>query len=98
MNRIVLAALLALATGEAHAIVRYMVQGMTCAEVKEALDRDGVGILFRQGQSGVALYGRYVKDVTVCAPGETTSREYVEVADTDRCPVNKCMNARRFGG
>jgi len=96
MTRLALAALLSLISFDASAIVRYMVQGMTCAEVSEALDRDGVAILFRSGKSGVTLYDRFVKNGAFCAAGYTTATEHIAAADTDQCPVTKCIDARRF--
>jgi hypothetical protein len=66
MIRLAMAAIFSIVSFDASAIVRYMVQGMTCAEVQEALDRDGVAILYRQGESGVALYDRFVKDGSFC--------------------------------
>ncbi|MGE0281755.1 MAG: hypothetical protein AB7P20_14230 [Rhizobiaceae bacterium] len=97
MTRLALAAFFALVSFDASAIVRYMVQGMTCAEVREALDRDGVAILFRTGKSGVTLYDRYVKDGSLCASGSLTATERITSADTDDCLVTKCVDGRRFG-
>jgi hypothetical protein len=82
---------------DASAVVRYMVQGMTCAEVQQALDRDGVAILYRQAESGVALYDRFVKDESFCQVDYTAASERILVADTDACPVRKCIEVRRFG-
>ncbi|WP_394886311.1 hypothetical protein ACG873_17720 [Mesorhizobium sp. AaZ16] len=93
-----MAAILSIASSDASAIVRYMVQGMTCAEVQEALDRDGIAILYRQGESGVVLYDRFVKDGAFCQALSMTARERIMVADTDECPVSKCIDVRRFGG
>jgi hypothetical protein len=70
---------------------------MSCAEVQDAVSRDGTAILYRQGKSGVTLYDRFVKDAKLCATGYTGSRERIEVADTDDCRVTKCIEARRFG-
>jgi hypothetical protein len=75
-----------------------MVQGMTCAEVQEALDRDGIAILYRPGELGVVLYDRFVKDGSFCRARSTTVSERIAVADTDKCPVRKCIEVRRFGG
>jgi hypothetical protein len=97
MTRLALAAFFAIISFDASAIVRYMVQGMTCAEVQQALDRDGVAILFRTGKSGVALYDRFVKDGTFCASGSTAAAERITSADTDDCLVTKCIDVRRFG-
>ena len=44
MLRLAFAASFALASSEASAMVRYMVQDMTCAQVQQALERDGVAI------------------------------------------------------
>jgi hypothetical protein len=98
MTRIVLAAFFAIISFDASALVRYMVQGMTCAEVKEALERDDVAILFRPGKSGVTLYDRYVKDGSLCASGTMAAAERIASADTDGCLVTKCVDGRRFGG
>ncbi len=96
-SRVAVAALMTLIATDAGAIVRYMVQGMTCAEVQEALSRDGVAILYRRGESGIALYDRFVKDASFCSTGSTTAREQIAVADTDRCSVAKCVEVQRFG-
>ena len=96
--RIVAAAMLLLVSFDAGAVVRYLVQNMSCAEVQEALGRDGAAILYRQGKSGAALYERFVGDVTFCTAGDTTTLERIAVADTDECRVARCISARRFGG
>jgi hypothetical protein len=97
MTRLAVAALFAIIPFDASAIVRYIVEGMTCVEVQEAVDRDGIAILYQQGKSGVTLYDRFVRDGSFCAKGYTTSRERINAADTDDCPVTKCIEARRFG-
>jgi hypothetical protein len=91
------AALFSIISFDASAIVRYMVQGMTCAEVKEAVERDGAAILYRQGKSGVALYDKYVKNESFCATGYATAQQRITAADTDDCRVTKCIETRRFG-
>jgi hypothetical protein len=98
MTRLALAAMFSMASFDASAIVRYMVQGMTCVEVQDALDRDGINILYRQGESGVVLYDRFVKDESYCRALSTAASEKIAVADTDKCPVRKCIELRRFGG
>jgi hypothetical protein len=96
--RLSIVAALSMASSDALAIVRYMVQGMTCAEVQEALNRDGIAILYRQAESGVALYDRFVKDESFCQALSTTASARISVADTNQCPVRKCIEIRRFGG
>lgn len=98
ITRLSMVAVFSVVSFDASAIVRYMVQGMTCAEVREALDRDGIAILYRQSESGVALYERFVKDETFCRARSTTASERISVADTDACPVRKCIEVSRFGG
>jgi hypothetical protein len=93
-----LAAIFSVISFDASAIVRYMVQGMTCAEVQEALDRDGIAVLYRQGASGVSLYDRFVRDDSFCEALSTTATVRIAVADTAECLVSKCIELRRFGG
>ena len=96
--RIAAAAMLALAASDAHAVVRYLVQNMSCAEIQQSLQRDKVAILYRQTKSGVSLYDRFVDNSSFCNVGETTAVERVAAADTEACRVQKCVNAQRFGG
>ena len=99
MNKFSVAALIALAPVEASAIVRYMVQDMTCAEVQESVSRDGVAILYRKaGSAGVPLYDRYVANQSFCQAGQDTIKESVPTADTQNCRVSKCLDESRFGG
>lgn len=98
MKRFLLAAFVALAPGDAFALVRYMVQDMTCAEVQASIGRDGAAILYRKaGRAGVPLYDRYVANQSFCQAGQSTIAESVPTADTSSCRVNKCMNVSRFG-
>ena len=97
MTRFVLAVFLSTISFEASAIVRYMVQGMTCAEVQEAMNRDGVAILYRQTESGAPLYDRFVRDGSFCATGTTAARQRISVADTSDCRVTRCIDRSRFG-
>jgi hypothetical protein len=99
VKKLVLAAALAvLAPGEAGAIVRYMVQDMTCTEVQDSVSRDGVAILYRKGGKGVPIYDRYVADKSFCQSGQETIKESVPTADTQSCRVSKCLDGSRFGG
>ncbi|MEP9388032.1 hypothetical protein [Mesorhizobium sp. KR9-304] len=99
MKKLVLAIVAALTPVEASAIVRYMVQDMTCAEVQDAVNRDGVAILYRKsGSNGVPLYDRYVANESFCQAGQDAIKESVPTADTRSCRVSKCMDGTRFGG
>jgi hypothetical protein len=64
--------------------------------VKEALDRDGNAVLYRQGESSISLYDRFVGEKAFCQAGYTTASERIAVADTDECPVRKCIEVRRL--
>jgi hypothetical protein len=96
--RLAVAFVLCLCCSEADAIVRYLVKDMSCTEVHRALERDGVAILYRRGQTGSVLYDRFVEDGSFCQRGDSTAVEQIAVADTDNCKVEKCISARRFGG
>ncbi len=99
MKQMIVAAILALAPVEALAVVRYMVQDMTCAVVQDSVSRDGVAILYRKaGPAGVPLYDRYVANQSFCQPGQGTIKESVPTADSQSCRVSKCMDESRFGG
>lgn len=98
MYRISMAVILALVPFEASAIVRYMVQDMTCVDVQESVKRDGVAILYRKaGTAGVPLYDRYVANQSFCPTGQDTIKESVPTADTQSCRVSKCVDENRFG-
>jgi hypothetical protein len=99
VKKYVVAAILALIPVEASAIVRYMVQNMTCAEVQDSVSRDGVAILYsKAGNSGVPIYDRYVANESFCQAGQDTIKESVPTADTRSCRVSKCLDGSRFGG
>ena len=97
MLRLAVAAFFSLASSGASAVVRYMVQDMTCAQVQDALERDGVAVLYRQGKSGVTLYDRFVADGSYCATGFSPAHEGIGAADTPACRVTKCIETSRFG-
>ena len=99
MKQYLVAAVVALMPFEASAIVRYMVQNMTCAEVQDSVTRDGVAILYRKAaKSGPPLYDRYVANESYCPSGQNTIKESVPTADTAACRVSKCVDQSRFGG
>ena len=95
--RLIATLMLSLVCYDAQAVVRYLVADMSCAEVEQALQRDGAAVLYRKGKSGVALYDRFVGDGSSCPAGGTTTREGIAVADTDDCRLMKCIDVRRFG-
>lgn len=96
MKRTFIIGLFFLVPFEAHAIVRYLVQDMTCDEVTEAIERDGQAILYRQASaSGLPLYSRYVSGAKFCKGGQKIVRESVATADTKDCSVTRCEDATR---
>ena len=97
MIKFVVAAFLLIVSFEASAAVRYMVAGMTCSDVQASLQRDGVAVLYRQGDAGIKLYDRFVAGPSFCGTGDMIAMERVAVADTDDCRVAKCVELRRFG-
>ena len=92
MKRKLIIGLVFLIPFEAHAIVRYLVQDMTCDEVNEAIERDGQAILYRQAsESGLPLYNRYVSGAKFCTDGQKLVCESVATADTKiaRSPMRR---------
>jgi hypothetical protein len=99
MRTFAAAAIVAMTPVEASAIVRYMVQDMTCAEVQDSVSRDGVAILYRKaGAGGVPIYDRYVANESFCQGGQDAIKESVPTADTQSCRIAKCLDGSRFGG
>ena len=96
MKRAVILAVISLFPFEAAAIVRYLVQDMTCADVHEAIERDGAAILYRKASANsLPLYNRYVSSAEFCPSGQRIARASVATADTQSCPVTKCEDANR---
>ncbi len=96
MNRVWLALLVLLIPFEANAIVRYLVQDMTCDEVQGAIERDGAAILYRKASaSGVPLYNRYVSGPEFCETGQKIARASVATADSNSCSVSTCEDVNR---
>lgn len=96
MKKAVISAALFLLPFEAGAVIRYLVQDMTCDAVHEAIERDGAVILYRQAStSGLPLYNRYVSSGEFCPSGQRAARSSVATADTQSCPVSTCEDANR---
>jgi hypothetical protein len=80
---------------EAHAIGRYTSTSMTCANIHEAIDREGAVILRyspRWAEAGVTLYDRYVRDAAQCSVGTEPRRLSVPARD-GQCPVLFCRQS-----
>jgi len=92
----ILAGILSLVAFDAFAIVRYLVQDMTCDEVHRAVERDGAVILYRKAAaSGLPLYDRYVSGPGLCGSNEEVVRSSVATADTPSCDVRQCRPVDR---
>lgn len=85
---------LVLIAGEAHAISRYTVTSMNCAEIKAALQSEGAAILQWRSprDASLPLYGRYVADRRFCQPEQVTESTFVPARDAKSCLVRKCVN------
>ena len=93
-----MAAALLLLASDAFAISRYDPTGMACADVQETIRREGAVILRYASSSilGLPLYDRYVKDRSLCAPGEVVRTTGVPAADQRYCSVKKCVQSDIF--
>jgi hypothetical protein len=95
VKQYLLTAVVTLMPVEASAVVRYLVQNMTCAEVQDSVTRDGVAILYRKAaQSGTPLYDRYEANETFWPSGQNAIKEGVPTADTTACRVSKCVEPK----
>jgi hypothetical protein len=97
MMKIIIAAMLWLIAVDAYAQTRVETTGMTCAQIRSALDRNGTAILrYRPTRNpGFVTSGTYVRDGRYCGIGQTAQPASLPAADTGRCFVQRCMtNAR----
>jgi hypothetical protein len=99
MKRIAIALpILLAAAADASAISRYDIGGMSCAKVKGIIQSQGAAILRYRSQHNpsLTLFDRYVKDGRYCQSGETTKQTGVPTADSNYCPLRKCIEAEIF--
>ena len=99
MKRIAIAlSILLAAAADASAISRYDIGSMSCARVKGIIQSEGAAILRYRSQHNPALtlYDRYVKDVRYCQSGEIAKRTGVPTADSNYCPLRKCIQNEIF--
>ena len=94
MKRILLALCIISVSSPALAINRYNVQGMSCAAVQQAVNRDGDAILRWQSARNPSLpiYDRYVRNGLFCSPNEYAQRAFVPSKDRANCPVRICAD------
>lgn len=92
MIRVFIALLLLLLAADAWAITRYESTGMTCVQIKRTIQSEGAAIMrWRSARvANLPLYGRYVRDVTLCGYAEYADTVYIPSADTRSCPVYEC--------
>lgn len=95
MQRMILALTAGLlAVAPAHAINRYNIDRLSCAEVQDIVAAEGAAILrytSRSG-SGMTLYDRFVRHGGYCPAGQVARTEFIPTADTSACPVNACRD------
>ena len=99
MKRIAIALpILLAAVADAAAISRYDIGGISCAKVKGIIQSEGAAILRYRSQHNPALtlYDRYVKDGRYCESGEIATRTGVPTADSNYCPLRKCIQNEIF--
>ncbi len=92
MRTVLLALACMFMASHSHAISRYDIQSMSCAQVQSVLRNERAAILrYRSARSGVPLYGRYVHSGAACEMGQRAERRYVPAADNSRCEVRECI-------
>jgi hypothetical protein len=94
MKRIAIALpILLAAAADASAISRHDISGMSCARVKGIVQSEGAAILRYRSQHNPALtlYDRFVKDGRYCQASEVATRAGVPTADSNYCPLRKCI-------
>lgn len=92
--RVLAATLVALTVATpAGAISRYNAWTMSCGEAKSLIRSQGAVILrYRSARNpSLSLYDRFVSDGRFCQAGEQTEPASVATADTNSCPVRKCV-------
>jgi hypothetical protein len=99
MKRIAIAlSILLAAAADASAIARYDIGSMSCARVKGIIQSEGAAILRYRSQHNPALtlYDRFVSDGRYCQSGEIATRTGVPTADSNYCPLRKCIQNEIF--
>lgn len=99
MKRIAIALpILLAAVADASAISRYDIGGMSCAKVQGIIQSQSAAILrYRSPRNpSLTLYDRYVKDGRYCQSSEVATRTGVPTADSNYCPLRKCIENEIF--
>ncbi|MDW6025433.1 hypothetical protein SAZ10_27090 [Mesorhizobium sp. BAC0120] len=93
MKRIAIVVPLLFAAADASAISRYEITNMSCAKVQGLIQSQGAAILRYKSARvpGLPLYDRYVRDSGYCDPSQFATWATVPTADTNSCPVAKCI-------
>jgi hypothetical protein len=94
MKRIAIAALLCLGAVTAQAQTRIDATGMSCAQIRAALDRNGVAVISQRSKRNPSFSSSatYVRDGRYCGIGQTLQPASVAAADTGNCYVQRCMS------
>lgn len=93
MKTLVTATILLATVSSAHAISKYNIGSWNCTRVKATLQSEGAAILRYPSKRNpsLTLYDRYVQDVRYCLPGQVFKNTSIPTADTNACPVRKCV-------
>ncbi|MBX3570483.1 MAG: hypothetical protein KF914_20655 [Rhizobiaceae bacterium] len=92
MKHLLLALVLTLVAGEAHAINRYTSTSMSCERIQATIAREGAAIMrYKSLRSGVPLYGRFVTWREECGNRMLPQRTFIPSSDTPKCPVLECQ-------
>ncbi|TYC49251.1 hypothetical protein FMN50_24635 [Rhodobacterales bacterium] len=67
-------------------------RAMTCGQVQATIAQQGAAVL----TTGQHTFERYVKNRNFCQHGEVLRTETIVTRDTNRCPVNKCIQFSPF--
>ena len=90
MVRTTIAACALIASTNAFAVARITSEGMSCDQVRQAIESGGAVIIQHRSASGNLLYDRYVKNGQFCASEQVTMYASVPSSDTASCPVLRC--------
>ncbi len=98
MKVIVTACLILVVAGQASAISRRDISGMTCSQAQALVRSEGAVILryLSPRNTDAVLYDRYVSDDRYCGGSEQTTRATASTADNVYCPLRRCVEIEIF--
>lgn len=98
MRSMMVAAAFAMAAVPAFAQERHDITQMSCEQVQQIVESEGVAILSytSSGILGLSRYDRYVASQQYCNSGEVVRKTGVPTQDQKYCPVRKCVESSIF--